>query len=84
MKNKDINNPFLQGEISGLSYIYKQRKSAFEYMYSNDISMENISKVGDVVLNASPQYNIFCDGKAIMQSLIKNSPEKGYTFLTKT
>lgn len=84
MKNNDINNPFLQGENSGLSYIYKQRKTPFEYMYSNDISMENISKVGDVVLNASPQYNIFCDGKAIMQSLIKNSPEKGYTFLTKT
>lgn len=84
MKNNDINNPFLQGENSGLSYIYKQRKTLFEYMYSNDISMENISKVGDVVLNASPQYNIFCDGKAIMQSLIKNSPEKGYTFLTKT
>lgn len=52
-------------------------------MYSYDISMENISKVGDVVLNASPQYNIFCDGKAIMQSLIKNSPEKDILSLRK-
>lgn len=34
MKNNDINNPFLQGENSGLSYIYKQRKTPFEYMYS--------------------------------------------------
>lgn len=84
MKNNDVNNPFLQGENSGLSYIYKQRKTPFEYMYSNDISMENISKVGDAVLNVSPKSNIFSAGKAIMQSLIKNSPEKGHIFLTKS
>ena len=83
MKNNDVNNPFLQGENSGLSYIYKQRKTPFEYMYSNNIPLENISKVGEAVLDTSPQVNIFNDGKAIMGTLIKNSPEKGYLFLTK-
>ncbi len=83
MKSNDVNNPFLQGENSGLSYIYKQRKTPFEYMYSNNIPIENISKVGEAVLDVSPQVNIFNDGKAIMRTLIKNSPEKGYLFLTK-
>ena len=83
MKSNDVNNPFLQGENSGLSYIYKQRKTPFEYMYSNNIPIENISKVGEAVLDVSPQVNIFNGGKAIMRTLIKNSPEKGYLFLTK-
>lgn len=83
MKNNDVNNPFLQGENSGLSYIYKQRKTPFEYMYSNNIPMENISKVGEATLDFSSQTNIFSNSKAIMKVLIKNSPEKGYLFLTK-
>ena len=83
MKNNDVNNTFLQGENSGLSYIYKQRKTPFEYMYSKNIPMENISKVGEATLDFSQQTNILSSGKAIMRTLIKSSPEKGHIFLTK-
>lgn len=46
-------------------------------MYSDNISSENISKVGEVVLS-----NI-CDEKSIISKLMQNAPEKGFLFLTK-
>lgn len=67
----------LKGKNSGLSYIYKQRKEPFEYIYSDNISSENISKVGEVTLSS------IGDEKCIMSKLIQNPPEKGFLFFTK-
>ena len=77
-KKGDFDNKYLAGENSGISYIYKQRKSPFEYLYTDNISLKDVEKIGESKFSG----NVYsADSKKIMTNLLKDSPEKGFSFL---
>jgi len=83
-KNQDRTSKFLFGEDNGLSYIYRQRKEPYEYLYSNDIPLSSISVVGNAGYRqtGSSLFNMLNnDEKGIMRTLLQNSNEKGFSFL---
>lgn len=82
--NNDKSNEFLFGEDNGLSYIYKQRKTPYEYLYSNDIPLSSISVVGNAsyIQTGSPLFNMLKNNEEdIMRTLLQDSKEKGFSFL---
>jgi len=89
-KNFDQASSKLQNHLKGKTPaieapLYKMRKEAIEYIYSENISVENVEQIGNTIHVPSLRENIkfrINPVKCIMQSLLKGTPEeKGLTLM---
>ncbi len=65
------------GDSALASHLYKQRKVALEYIYPNQLPMDNISVVGAVKFNSKDAEELD-ESKALelWKELTKNQPEQ--------
>lgn len=61
------------GDKAANSRHYKQKKSAIEYIYPEDISLGKIDKIGEVKLE---KINALTSIKAVFETLLQGTPEE--------